>query len=629
MVRARGFVCSVFSPVFFFFFFFSILLTVARARHAIAVSEPRRLAAIELAKRVAVERGSVLGDEVGYSVRFDHCWHDERTRLKFLSDGALVREIMGDPLLSRYSVVMVDEAHERHLDTDVLLGLLKKIQRKRRSFRLVVASATLDAAHMHAFLNRTRSDGGDSCCIVSVDGRQFAVDVHYALAPVADYVLAALDAVLAIQRTQAPGDVLVFLTGQQEIDELVAHLREQAPTQLLPLPLHAQLAHADQQRVFAPAPRGVRKVIVATNVAEASLTIDGVVYVVDSGFVKLRTFDPHSGCEALVVTPESQASARQRAGRAGRVQPGKCYRLFTEAAFDTMPVHTTPEMQRTALDRIVLDLKALGIDNVLRFDFPSPPPVEALLHALELLYALGTIDESGALTPLGAQCGALPLAPPLAVALLRAHERDVTEELLSIVAMTTVDQVFADAGLGTVDAGSFAVLEGDHLSLLNVFTAYSAAQSPDNWCGRHRVRASSLRRAAQVRSQLRAALRSARAGAPPDEAAAAAARDEDLSTRVRKALVVGLFPNAACLGKDGSYRTIRGKDRLFIHPSSVLFRRPPTWLVFQDVEFTKKQFLRDVTAIEPEWLVALSGQFYEFKTQRDAQRMGVSMLFRD
>jgi ATP-dependent RNA helicase DDX35 len=483
---------------------------------------------------------------------------------------------------------------------------------------------------MHAFLNRRRDDGSDSCCIVSVEGRQYPVDVHYALDAVADYVIAAFDTVMSIHTTQPPGDVLVFLTGQQEIDELVAMLHEHAGTSLLALPMHAGLAYADQQRAFAPPPRGARKVVVATNVAEASITIDGIVYVVDSGFVKLRTFDPRTGCEALVVTSESQASARQRAGRAGRVRPGKCYRLFTEEAFASLEVHTVPEMQRTALDRIVLDLKALGIDNVLRFDFPSPPPVEALTYALELLFALGILDESGALTPLGLQCGALPIKPTLAVALLRAHERDVVEEMLSIVAMTSVDQVFADAGRGTVDAGAFAVYEGDHLSLLNVYTAYSGAQNGNNWCARHHVRATSLRRAAQVRGQLRSALRSARAGAAAAAAGGvgAASGDDDLSTRVRKALVLGLFANAACLASDGSYKTIRGKDRLFIHPSSVLFRRPPAWLVFHDVEFTQKQFMRDVTAIEPNWLVELSGHFYELKTQRDAAKSGVSMLFR-
>lgn len=481
---------------------------------------------------------------------------------------------------------------------------------------------------MHAFLNRRRDDGSDSCCIVSVEGRQYPVDVHYAIDAAADYVIAAFDTVMSIHSTQPPGDVLVFLTGQQEIDELVSMLLEHAGTSLLALPMHAGLAYADQQRVFVPPPRGARKVVVATNVAEASITIDGIVYVVDSGFVKLRTFDPRTGCEALVVTNESQASARQRAGRAGRVRPGKCYRLFTEESFAALPLHTVPEMQRTALDRIVLDLKALGIDNVLRFDFPSPPPVEALAYALELLFALGVVDASGALTPLGLQCGALPIKPTLAVALLRAHERDVVDEMLSIVAMTSVEQVFADAGRGTVDAGPFAVYEGDHLSLLNVYTAYSGAQNGNNWCARHHVRATSLRRAAQVRGQLRSVLRSVRASEATAAVVGAASGDDDLSTRVRKALVVGLFANAACLSSDGSYKTIRGQDRLFIHPSSVLFRRPPAWLVFHDVEFTQKQFMRDVTAIEPNWLVELAGNFFELKTKRDAEQGGVSMLFR-
>ncbi|RHY95151.1 hypothetical protein DYB35_004623 [Aphanomyces astaci] len=325
----------------------------------IAVTQPRRIAAITVAERVASEMGVRLGSEVrnqirpvGYAVRFEEKWDPERTGIKFLTDGMLVRETMLDPLLSHYNVIMLDEAHERNLETDILLGLIKKILKKRPDLRV---------------------------------GRQFPVDVLYLQEPAANFEQKAIDTVLAIHEREAPGDILVFLPGQDEIDHVVQRLSQMASRTLLPLAFYGSLPVHVQQAVFELPPPHIRKVIVATTIAETSVTIPGVVYVVDSCFVKLPFYNPLTGIEALVTTVESKAAAKQRAGRAGRMR--KCFRLVTEATYrKSFQKHTIPQIQRTNLAPIVLHLLSMGIQDIVHFDFLSPPTPEALIRALEVLY---------------------------------------------------------------------------------------------------------------------------------------------------------------------------------------------------------------------------------------------------
>jgi len=632
----------------------------------VGVTEPRRVAASSLAERVAKEVGCVLGTTVGYSIRFDRCFNEDLTKIKFMTDGVLMQEVMLDPYLSKYSVIMVDEAHERHLETDIILGLLKKIQKKRNGFRIIVSSATLEAEEMKEFYNQ-RVNGKDTCAIASIEGRVHPVDILYSIEPVADYVYAAYDTILNIHRTEPEGDVLVFLTGQSEIEELVRLLHDveipHGADALTAVPLHANLNAAEQKLAFQRAPRNCRKIVVSTNVAEASITIDGIMYVIDCGFVKLRTYDPRNGADALVVTSVSKASAIQRAGRAGRVAPGKCFRLYTEEGFDNMEQQTVPEMQRTCLDGIIIQLKALGIDNVLRFSFLSPPPVESLIRSLELLYALGLLNDEAHLTRRGRRVASLPLPPSLGTALVRSRSFGVQPHVLSIMAMLSVDSPFPTIAGGQRDAKGFAVYEGDHLSLLNCYNAYIAAKNPQSWCQRRGVKAGSLRRAAAVRKQLSESLRSALASetvdpdgdnddvdwsepeveSEPYDAMAGSdvnttqsstttmtrkekekeARIEanKLSARVRKAIASGVFGNAACrAGADGSYRTVRGKERLYIHPQSVLYQRPPQWLVYHDILYTQKQYMRDVSVVEPTWLTEIAPHFYQFKTTVEVER---------
>eukprot|EP00002_Diphylleia_rotans_P021253 TRINITY_DN413_c0_g1_i2.p1 TRINITY_DN413_c0_g1~~TRINITY_DN413_c0_g1_i2.p1 ORF type:complete len:456 (-),score=95.66 TRINITY_DN413_c0_g1_i2:866-2233(-) len=356
----------------------------------VACTQPRRVAATSVASRVAEEMNVPLGQEVGYTIRFDDKSDPHRTKIKYMTDGMMLRETLMDPLLSRYSVIMVDEAHERSLYTDILIGLLKKIQKRRPDLRLIISSATIDAELFKNFFNTNTSGdpSKDTATILSVEGRQHPVDILFSMEPVDDYVQEAIRVVNEIHSNEPDGDILVFMTGQEEIDRVTQALMEQAAGsshRMRVYPLYSQLPYERQMRIFDKMPRGVRKVIVSTNIAETSVTIDGIIYVVDCCFVKMRAYNPKSGMESLVVNPVSKAAANQRAGRAGRTMAGKCYRLCTEKDFKSLLDSTTPEMQRSNLTPVVLQLKALGIDDILHFEFLSPPPVESMIRALEVI----------------------------------------------------------------------------------------------------------------------------------------------------------------------------------------------------------------------------------------------------
>ncbi|KAJ8612984.1 hypothetical protein MRB53_037192 [Persea americana] len=304
----------------------------------IAITQPRRVAATSVAIRVAEEAGCQIGEEVGYSIRFEDVT-SEKTKIKFLTDGLLLREALVDPLLSRYSIIMVDEAHERSLSSDILLGVLKKIRKKRPDLRIIVSSATLQAEDFLNFFVGADPDqqvAVNDGTIFYLGGRAFPVDIHYLEEPTEDYVERILKTVFDIHAQEDEGDILVFVTGREEIDHIVQEISERAATlpakapSLKPVPLFAGLPADEQMNVFEPAPENYRKVVVATNIAEASVTIDGIAYVIDCGYVKLRAYNPVTGIETLTATPVSRASATQRAGRAGRTKPGKCYRLYTE-----------------------------------------------------------------------------------------------------------------------------------------------------------------------------------------------------------------------------------------------------------------------------------------------------------
>ncbi|KAI8923135.1 P-loop containing nucleoside triphosphate hydrolase protein [Entophlyctis helioformis] len=562
----------------------------------VACTQPRRVAATSVAVRVAEEVGCAIGEAVGYCVRFDDQSDPRLTKIKYMTDGMLFREILLDPLLSRYSVVMIDEAHERSLYTDILVGVLKKILKKRPELRIVVASATLDAEAYYNFYNTNTSGdkSKDDAVVMSLDGRTYP-GMHTSF----PLLTSPWCCIQMYSVEEPPGDVLVFLTGRDEVETVVNLLsEEQFPKSrsLLAVPLYGGLTMDEQKYAFQPAPPDTRKVVVATNIAEASVTIDGIVYVVDAGFVKIRAFSPASGMEALVVAPVSQASAQQRAGRAGRTRPGKAYRLYTEDAYSALPANSTPEIQRSNLASLVLQLKAIGIENVLRFGFLSPPPADIMARALELLYSLEAVDDYGRLTmPLGATLAEIPLEPMLATMILNSHRFGCSEEMLTIAAVLSVEPVFINPSGQRRDADDarrkFAVEEGDHITYINVYSAFIRSRKSPKWCQSNFLNFHALRRAVSVRAQLVKYLR--RFGV---SSLSSCGSD---TTVLQKCIASGFFSQAAKLQPDGTYCTVRDSKTLLIHPNSVLFRRSPPWIVFHEVVETTKAYMRDVIVIDP------------------------------
>ncbi|XP_031950304.1 pre-mRNA-splicing factor ATP-dependent RNA helicase DHX16 isoform X2 [Corvus moneduloides] len=576
----------------------------------IGVTQPRRVAAMSVAARVAVEMGTKLGNEVGYSIRFEDCT-SERTVLKYMTDGMLLREFLTEPDLASYSVIMVDEAHERTLHTDVLFGLIKDIARFRPQLKVLVASATLDTERFSAFF--------DHAPVFRIPGRRFPVDIYYTKAPEADYLEACVVSVLQIHVTQPPGDILVFLTGQEEIEACVELLQERCRRlgsrlpELLVLPIYANLPSELQARIFQPTPPGARKVVVATNIAETSVTIDGIVYVLDPGFCKQKSYSARTGMESLVVTPCSRASANQRAGRAGRVAPGKCFRLYTAWAFQHELEETpVPEIQRADLGSLVLLLKSLGINDLIHFDFLDPPPHETLVLALEQLYALGALNHLGELTTLGRRMAELPVEPMLAKMILASEQYGCTEEVLTVAAMLSVNNaVFYRPKDKVLHADSarvaFSVPGGDHLVLLNVYNQWVASGHSLQWCYEHFVQARSLRRARDVRDQLQGLME--RVEIAPSSCGA----NLDL---VRKAITAGFFYHTARLAR-GGYRTVKHQQPVFIHPNSALFALQPRWVLYHELVCTSKEFMRQVMEIDSAWLLEVAPHYYQAKELED------------
>lgn len=587
----------------------------------IGVTEPRRVAATTLAVRVAEEQSCTLGSTVGYSIRFDERFSREKTKIKFLTEGILIREMMGDPLLKPYSVLVLDEVHERTAQIDIIMGLLKKILKRRRDLKLIISSATVDAEYIRDFFKRGLKKGAKTAAggtigdatILSVEGRNYSVDILYQDSPCADYVKQCAAVAQKIHEQEPPGDILIFLTGMEEVDrccDLLKAYSESNPKtrhglDLWVLPMYGALAPNRQLKVFRPAERGSRKVVVATNIAETSITIEGITHVVDSCFVKLAWFNTDTYNDSLIVTEVSQASAEQRAGRAGRTRPGYCYRLCREADFLALPRNTPPELQRTDLSLAVLQLKALGIDNIVRFEFPSAPPARNLISAMELLYALGAIDDEGDLTkPLGEQMAELPIHPTLSKMLLSSGQMGCSKEIVTIVAMLQVENVFTTlhGERARIARRKFEVEEGDLLTALNIFIAFEKSGRSRAWCGSHFLRFKALKRAAELREQLFKVL--TRFGIE-----LVSTQDQD---QVLKTIVMGLFPNAAYLHHSGEYRTVRGDIPLKVHPTSVLFtEKQPPCLLYTEIVHTKSVYMRDVTAIDPVWLEVLAPHFYE------------------
>ncbi|KAI1327530.1 P-loop containing nucleoside triphosphate hydrolase protein [Xylariaceae sp. FL0255] len=570
----------------------------------VGCTQPRRVAAMSVAKRVAEEVGCELGHEVGYTIRFEDKTSPS-TRIKYMTDGMLEREILIDPDLRRYSVIMLDEAHERTIATDVLFALLKKTVKRRRDLKIIVTSATLDADKFSEYFNQ--------CPIFTIPGRTFPVEILYSREPESDYLDAALVTIMQIHLTEPSGDILLFLTGQEEIDTsceiLYERMKALGPNvpELIICPIYSSLPTEVQSRVFEPAPPGSRKVVIATNIAETSITIDGIYYVVDPGFVKQNSYDPKLGMDSLIVVPISQAQANQRAGRAGRTGPGKCFRLYTEAAYNSELLPTTPpEIQRQNLAHVILMLKAMGINDLLHFDFMDPPPTNTMLEALETLYALSALDDEGLLTRLGRKMADFPMEPALAKVLIASVDMSCSDEILTIVAMLNMTTIFyrpkEKQNQADQKKAKFHDPHGDHLTLLNVYNAWKQNGYSSPWCFENFIQFRSMKRAKDVRDQLLKIMQRYR------HPVVSCGRD---TKKVRQALCSGFFRNAARKDPQEGYKTLVEGTPVYLHPSSALFGKQAEWVIYFELVLTVKEYMQCTTSIEPRWLVDAAPTFFK------------------
>ncbi|KPA79954.1 putative DEAH-box RNA helicase [Leptomonas pyrrhocoris] len=593
-------------------------------------TQPRLIAATSVAERVAQEVGCPCGSVVGYKVRFDDKT-GPLTRILYVTDGMMLKEFMNDPDLSTVGAIMVDEAHERSLNTDILLGLLRDVVRRNAQLKVIVASATINAAKFSSFF--------DNAPVFTVTGRTYPVESFYAEEPVADYVAESAQTVLNLHMAKPlPGDVLVFLPGQDDIETCAETLQkcvETAKDQLRPLlilPIYASLPAKEQARIYERTPPGTRKVVIATNIAETSITIDGVVYVVDCGLCKQDFYDPQAMVEELRVVPTSQASATQRAGRAGRTQAGECYRLFTEYTFrNELPAETTPEILRCSMSAVVLQLKALGIHNLLAFDFLDAPSTASLERAIDHLYLLGAIKADGRLTVTGRRMAEFPMDPSLSKCLIRGCALGCGRHLAMAAAMLTLDSIFINTRdpaerqhMKSAKEHLFGFGNGDVTGYVRLMLEWlRAGPRAGEFCKANCINPRAMLRARDVLDQilriydrigLQVDAQSAKdkstlgggedGGEEQEEEArrkalsAAAATQIDVEA-VTKAILSGFFFNVAKLGADKhSYTVVRPMDtgapagaRRFespeaadasvveIHPSSFLFgagRKPTT-----------------------------------------------------
>lgn len=573
----------------------------------IGCTQPRRVAAMSVAKRVSDEMGVQLGEEVGYAIRFEDCT-SEKTIIKYMTDGILLRESLRESDLDNYSAIIMDEAHERSLSTDVLFGLLREVVARRQDLKLIVTSATMDASKFANFFGNVPS--------FIIPGRTFKVELFFSKNPVEDYVDSAVKQVLQIHLQQTTGDILVFMPGQEDIEvtcELVAERLgeiENAP-QLAILPIYSQLPSDLQAKIFQKAPDGVRKCVVATNIAETSLTVDGIMFVVDSGYCKLKVYNPKIGMDALQIYPISQANANQRSGRAGRTGPGHCFRLYTESQYkNEMLTTTVPEIQRTNLANVVLLLKSLGVENLLQFHFMDPPPEDNMLNSMYQLWILGALDNIGNLTSLGRSMIEFPLDPPLSKMLIVSCDMHCSAEILIIVSMLSVPAIFyrpkGREEESDLAREKFQVPESDHLTFLNVYLQWKQHKFSSSWCNEHFIHVKAMRKVREVKQQLKEIM------VQQKLPVISSGTEWDV---IRKCICSAYFHQAARLKGIGEYVNCRTGMPCHLHPTSALFGMgyTPDYIVYHELVMTSKEYMQCVTAVDGHWLAELGPMFYSIK----------------
>ncbi|XP_954227.1 ATP-dependent helicase, putative [Theileria annulata] len=622
------------------------VLDTVTEKKMIGITQPRRISCINIAKRVSDEMYCIIGNEVGYCIRFSDVTSD-KTIIKYMTDGMLLREILHDPLLNNYITIMLDEAHERTIATDVLFSLLKETCMKRKDFRLIVTSATLESEKFSKYFFNSK--------IFKIPGRSFPVEIFHSKEQEFDYLETSLITILNIHLNEKPGDILLFLTGEEDIEtgikileERLNKLKNMNIPKLLLFPVYSALPQDQQQQIFQPAPPGTRKCILATNIAEASITIDGILYVIDPGLCKIKSYNPKTGMESLIITPISQANARQRAGRAGRTAPGKCFRLYTEKTFHEEMLPTPiPEIQRVNLTNVVIILKSMGINDFLHFDFMDKyalrPCNEMLIDALDILYHLGALDDEGLLTHLGRKMAQFPIDPTLSKILLYSIEMDCYNEIITIISMLSVQNIFYRPSDKREKADQsrrkFFQSEGDHLTYLYIYNQWSNNQFSNYYCYNNFLQYRALIKVQDIKKQLISIIDKYKFMKKKMKI-----DNLNKTERIQKCICSGFFHHSAKRDED-SYRTLLDEQKVYIHPSSSLFQRyclpteenlfpltrsifdiyfflpyfsnyfyylinncirNPEYVLYHELILTSKEYMRDLTIIKSKWLLELA-----------------------
>jgi HrpA-like RNA helicase len=633
------------------------LVLAAQPDACVVITQPRRVAAVSVATRVASERGVQLGDQVGYAVRFDDCSSRTHTRIRYVTDGVLLRESLASNALNRYTHIIVDEVHERSINTDVILGVVKRAllvdhSPSPRRVKVIIMSATTDADKLAKFF---AARGRLSVGSLNIPGRVHPVQTMYTSAPVQDFVDAAVTAALQIHVDYAmDGDVLVFLPGQDEITSALTLLAERVKRCLpaseaksvLGRPLFASLPPAEQMRAINPLPRELRgktrKIIFATNVAETSITIPGVKYVVDAGMAKVRSLLSARGVHAdvLRLEPISAAQAEQRKGRAGRMGPGMVFRLYTENQFEAMATFPVPEILRVDSASSVLQIMAYDLASkgpgLRKFAFLDAPPKKMLAHALETLMALGALDDEMALTATGRAMSKIPTSPMLARSLLESTRLGCVEDMVALASILSVEGSVFFSPVAQRDAAKaahrrFVSRLGDHLTLVNVYRAFvdedDSKSRRAEFCKDHFINLRTLNSAESISGQLSKMMQCPEMlqwslANPPS--ADMEAEDASAAELLRRCVVAGFFRNAArrreedgryvLVGSSGGASGDMGEAGVDIHPASVLCtgstKRGPPLVVFNELVMTAKPYLRTVLSVEQSWLISHSGRYF-------------------
>ena len=575
----------------------------------IGVTQPRRIAAVGVSEYIARQLNVTIPSLVGYKMRFEDRTTLE-TRIKIMTDGTLLQEIKTDPLLTHYSVILVDEAHERSLNIDFILGLLKNILKVRPEFRVIVSSATINAEVFSTYF--------DGAPIVRIETQTFPVEIQWAPLELGEsddaLILKLVDLVSEIVGSGRSGDVLVFLSGEKLIkDASAALISAGLGRRLWILPLYGKLSNEEQERVFLPTPEGKTKIILATNIAETSVTIDGVTTVIDSGRAKINYYNPKTFTAALIESPVSKASCQQRRGRAGRTGPGVCYRLYSKENFEERPLYTLEEIYRTDLSEVVLRMAEIGIRDFESFDFLSPPNSQGILGAIEALNLLEALNPDRSLSNIGKMMAQFPLLPRHSRMIVEAVYQypQVLREVTIAATFLSTDSPFLLPQGEEMEARrahhTFRDADGDFVSYLTIFDAFLKNRDKEAFCRRYYFDFKTMNELVNIQSQLEEIL--SRIGVPIQSGGSHA----DYLCAVAKGLI-----QFVCMHSGrGVYRSVTA-EKINIHPGSVLFKETPAFLVAGEIVKTSRMYARSVSPLKKEWLERISSTL--FRSLMNAER---------